>query len=364
MLRKLIIKGESTHMSLSIATQQLTHSAFPAPLELITLTNSHGLEVVLSSYGASIWSVKLYGKEDKAIDLSLSYQNIQDWAINPYYFGVTAGRVANRIGGAIFPLNGQVINLSANEGNNQLHGGPQGLSHCVWQCETKQYSDAVGAIFRIQSPDGDQGYPGNLSVTVEYRLSDSNELTLIYDALSDKTTPVCLTNHAYWNLASDKQNGILGHNLHINANHILALDSEQIPTGELVLVDDTPFDFRQIKSISQDIHQLSNGYDHYFVMAKDIDKTPCLKTIATLIEPISGRELEISTTELGVQFYSGNFLDGTRLDSNGKPLNQYQGLCLETHGYPNAVNIAHFPSVMLEANKPYKQITVHRFKNI
>ncbi|MGE6435441.1 aldose epimerase family protein [Shewanella baltica] len=352
-------------MQLSISTRKLTHTAFPGELHLITLTNSHGLEVLLSNYGASIWSVKLHGKDELPIDLSLSYQNIQDWATNPYYFGITAGRVANRIGGAQFPLNGKHIKLTPNEGSNQLHGGTQGLSHCQWQCQTEQYPDAVAATFTIQSPDGDQGFPGNLLVKIEYRLNENNELTLSYEALSDKTTPICLTNHAYWNLASDKQNGILGHSLQLYSEHILALDAEQIPTGELIQVENTPFDFRQSKPIAQDIHNLENGYDHYFIRESRGDSQSfSLKPIAHLIDPMSGREMEISTTELGLQFYSGNFLDGSHLDNHGQPLTQYRGLCLETHGYPNAVNIAHFPTVILEANALYKQITVHTFKNI
>lgn len=351
-------------MQLSISTQKLTHAAFPGELHLITLTNSHGLEVLLSNYGASIWSVKLHDKEAQPIDLSLSYQNIQDWAKNPYYFGITAGRVANRIGGAQFSLNGKHVQLTPNEGNNQLHGGAQGLSHCLWQCETLRYQDAVAASFTIISPDGDQGYPGELVIKVEYRLNESNELTIIYEAKSDQTTPVCLTNHTYWNLASDKQNGILGHSLQLQSKHILALDAEQIPTGELIQVENTAFDFRQPKMILRDIHTLDNGYDHYFVMDKKYSSTSNLNVIANLVDPISGREMEISTTELGLQFYSGNFLDGSHFDNHGQPLIQYRGLCLETHGYPNAVNIDHFPTVILEANTLYKQITVHTFKNI
>lgn len=351
-------------MQLSVSKQVLNHSAFVDEIQLVTLSNSHGLEVILSTYGASIWSVKLYGKEDEPICLSLGYQDIKDWATNPYYFGITAGRVANRIGQAKFPLANNTIKLLANEGHNQLHGGPKGLSHCTWQVKTQQGSDSVAAIFSIISPDGDQGFPGNLTINLEYRLTENNELILSYQAICDQTTPVCLTNHAYWNLASNKLQGILTHELQINASHILALDNEQIPTGELILVEETPYDFKQTKAIFQDIQQLANGYDHYFVMDRTSDDKNSLKTIATLIEPLSGREMEIMTTELGVQFYSGNFLDGSHIDEQGNILHKFHGLCLETHGYPNAVNIGHFPSVMLEANTQYQQITVHKFKNI
>ncbi|MEL4249180.1 aldose epimerase family protein [Shewanella xiamenensis] len=351
-------------MQLSVSKKNVEHAAFADELQLVTLTNSHGLEVVLSNYGASIWSVKLYGKDEQPISLSLGYQDIKDWATNPYYFGITAGRVANRIGKAQFPLAGKTIQLVANEGNNQLHGGPKGLSHCTWQVETLQDSDSVAAVFSITSPDGDQGFPGNLSIQLAYRLKENNELILSYHATCDQTTPVCLTNHAYWNLASNKQQGILEHELTIHASHILALDNEQIPTGELILVDDSAYDFKQPKAIAADIKQLANGYDHYFVMDKNPDNKNSLQTIAVLKDPLSGRELEISTTEVGVQFYSGNFLDGSHIDDEGYSINQFHGLCLETHGYPNAVNIDHFPSIMFEANTQYQQITVHKFKNI
>ncbi|MCH1931168.1 galactose mutarotase [Shewanella sp. A25] len=350
-------------MQLSVSTQTLENSAFPAPLQLVTLTNSHGLEVQLSSFGASIWAVNLHGKEAAPIALSVGYQNIEDWATNPYYFGITAGRVANRIGKAEFPLTGNTIKLLANERNNQLHGGPKGLSHCNWDVETIQDDNGVAAIFSITSPDGDQGFPGNLAIELEYRLTEANELILTYNATSDKTTPVCLTNHAYWNLASSKDDGIVGHDLHIHASNILALDGEQIPTGELTKVDNGPFDFKQTKSIGRDIKALDNGYDHFFVMDRDATG-PSLQTIAVLTDPVSGRAMEISTTELGVQFYSGNFLDGSHQDAQGNQVNKYHGLCLETHGYPNAVNVSHFPSVMLEPNAKYTQVTVHSFKNL
>lgn len=358
-------------MQLSITTQTLFHPAFPDELHLTRLTNRHGLEVLLSNYGASIWSVKLNDHSGNSVDLALNYENIEDWATNPYYFGITVGRVANRIAAAQFPLNQQRVKLAANEGNNQLHGGPQGLSHCLWQSETAQDSDSVTATFNIISPDGDQGFPGELHVKVEYRLNDNNELIISYHAMSDETTPVCLTNHTYWNLAKDKQNGILDHVLQLNTSHILALDAAQVPNGELLPVDNSAFDFRQAKSIAQDIHGLENGYDHFFVLDKSLASSTthlisdrALTSIAVLSDPISKREMEISTTELGVQFYSGNFLDGSYLDTHGEALTQFRGLCLETHGYPNAVNIPHFPSMMLEKGQQYTQITVHKFKNI
>ncbi len=295
MLSLFLIKGKALTMQLSVSKKSLVHAAFADELQLVTLTNSHGLEVVLSNYGASIWSVKLYGKDEQPISLSLGYQDIKDWATNPYYFGITAGRVANRIGKAQFPLAGKTIQLVANEGNNQLHGGPKGLSHCTWQVETLAGNDSVAAIFSITSPDGDQGFPGNLSIQLEYRLTENNELILSYQAVCDQTTPVCLTNHAYWNLASDKQQGILGHELSIHASHFLALDNEQIPTGELILVDDSAYDFKQPKAIATDIKQLANGYDHYFVMDRESDIKNNLQTIAILKDPLSDPTCEKPT---------------------------------------------------------------------
>jgi aldose 1-epimerase len=349
-------------MQASISTFNKQHPAFPGEFELVVLTNKHGLTVTLSSYGASIWSVEHIDAHGVKVPLTIGYQQLEDWASNPYYLGVTVGRVANRIGQAQFSIGETQFKLIENEGSNQLHGGPGGLSHRIWRSETQTNEDGVSAFFHLESADGDQGFPGKLDVRVEYRLTDDNELIINYDAICDQTTPISLTNHTYWNLSSDELSGILYHHLQIDADHILSLDEQQIPNGDTRAVANSVFDFRQPKLIGADICDLENGYDHYYVINEH--KADRLNFIAKLTDEASGREMEILSTEVGVQFYSGNFLDGSHCQENGEVMNKYQGLCLETHGYPNAVNIDHFPTSIIEKNTPYRQTTVHRFKHL
>lgn len=349
----------------AISEKKITHTELAAPINLITLTNCHGVNVTLSDLGASIWSVQVpsaSNESDETVELILNYQDISQWRNNPYYFGVTAGRVANRIGGASFDLQGKTIKVQANEGINQLHGGPCGVSTRIWGYETTQDENSVAVVYRLTSKDGDQGFPGNIDIELEYRLNAQNELILNYRAKADQATPICLTNHAYWNLAGTSGNDILALELQLNADNILALDKAQIPTGELLAVKGGAFDFTQAKSVGKDIQQLDNGYDHFYVANRENDQS--LMKIASLRDPSSGRVMEISTTELGVQFYSGNFLDGSIQGAQHKPLTKFMGLCLETHGYPNAVNHAHFPSIIVDKGKCYQQTTVHRFLNI
>ncbi|MCG9696617.1 aldose epimerase family protein [Shewanella sp. Isolate11] len=349
-------------MQAAISKYNKQDPAFPGEFEVITLTNNQGLKVTLSSFGASIWSVEYTDEQGTTVPLTLGYQNTSDWARNPYYFGVTVGRVANRIGNSAFAIGDTQYSLVSNEGNNQLHGGPGGFSHCIWRCETQTNDDGVSAFFLIESADGDQGFPGNLQAKVEYRLNNNNELIINYHAISDQTTPICLTNHTYWNLSSDELSGILYHKLQIDSDKILALDEQQIPNGEFVPVTGTAYDFREAKLVGADISELDNGYDHYYVINNPQDEQ--LNFIAKLTDEASGREMEILSTEVGVQFYSGNFLDSTHRRESGELINKHQGLCLETHGYPNAVNVEHFPTMIVEKNTPYTQTTVHRFKNL
>ncbi|MCE9678516.1 galactose mutarotase [Shewanella sp. AS1] len=348
-------------MQASISKNIKHDPAFPGEFEVITLTNSKGLSVTLSSFGASVWAVE-YEKEGVKIPLTLGYQEQADWATNPYYFGVTVGRVANRIGKAQFAIGDKHYPLVKNEGNNQLHGGPGGFSHRIWHSETQTNDKSVSVIFHIESQDGDQGFPGDLTAKVEYQLTEDNELIINYHALCDQTTPICLTNHTYWNLSSDALSGILYHQLQLDADRILALDEEQIPNGELIAVEGSAHDFRSPKLVGADISELENGYDHYYVASNH--QSGQLNFIARLTDPASGREMEILSTEVGVQFYSGNFLDGSRKRENGELINKHQGLCLETHGFPNGVNHGHFPSMLVTKGTPYTQTTVHRFKHL
>lgn len=344
-------------MALSISQQQLAVPFAAGEISLVRLQNAAGLQVTLSSWGAAIWALQL--TTPKVYQLVLNYGNLADWADNPYFFGVTVGRVANRIAQARFMLGGRHIQLNANEGPNQLHGGAEGLWRRNWAVRTEQDAESVAAIFSCSSPDGDQGFPGRLDVEVCYRLTAANELHICYQAQTDQLTPVSLTNHSYWNLAGAGQD-ILSHQLWLDSAEILALDAAQIATGARLPVAHSAFDFQISKPIGQDIQQLAGGYDHYYVLTPPAG--PQLRLAACLQAPSSGIRMDILTTEPGIQFYSGNFLDGSKPGRDGRPLSRYAGLCLEAHGYPNAVNCADFPGGLLAPGQRYQQQTVHRFR--
>ncbi len=325
------------------------------PLRVYTLENRSGLRVELCDLGACLLSVYAADRLGQRENVVLRYGEPCHWLDNSWYLGVSVGRVANRIGGAAFERQGRRFALTANEGGNQLHGGPEGLSRKRWQAEVISNS---AVRFSCRSIDGEAGYPGNLDVAATYRLDDDDTLTLSYTAHCDQDSPVNLTNHAYWNLAG--QGDVLAHGLQINASHYLMLDSAQIPTGELRSVDASAMDFREAKAIGRDIGQVFGGYDHYWVA--DSHSAGELKPIACLTDPGSGRQLDILSTEPGVQFYSGNFLDGSRTDERGRPMVRHAGLCLETHGFPDAPNHPHFPSVWVPAGQEVKQTTAYRFR--
>lgn len=349
---------------MSVSCRSLTHPALAQPVQLITLDNGNGLTVTLSTLGAGIWSVTQRDESGTPAELVLNYQDPAHWATNRYYFGVTIGRVANRIGAGAFELGGKLVKLTANEGENQLHGGPAGLGSRFWQYRTEQQTDSVAVIFSCHSADGDQGYPGNIAVDVTYRLNCDNELSIDYYATTDQLTPLSLTNHCYWNLAAQPGVDVLGHTLWLNAGHTLQVNEQLVPDGNLLPVADTAFDFQQAKPIGRDIAHLTNGYDHFFVL-NNVAPRPTGKSqpqlAAVLSYPASGRVMDILTTEAGVQFYSGNFLDGSLNGANSLPLHKFAGLCLETHAYPNAVNLPQFPSILITPAQPYRQRTVHRF---
>ena len=345
--------------AMSVSSRELAHPALAQPLQLITLDNGNGLTATLSTLGAGIWSVTQLDESGTAAELVLNYRDPAQWAVNPYYFGVTIGRVANRIAAAAFELDGKQVKLIANEGRNQLHGGPQGLGSCFWQYRTEHQADSVAVIFSCQSADGDQGYPGNVALEVCYRLNRDNELSIDYYATTDKLTPLSLTNHCYWNLAAKPGADVLGHTLWLNASHTLEVNEQLVPNGNLLAVAGTAFDFQQAKTIGRDIAQLTNGYDHFFVLNNINKQQPQLAAVLT--DPGSGRVMDILTTEAGMQFYSGNFLDGSLNGADGLPLSKFAGLCLETHAYPNAVNLPQFPSILITPAQAYRQRTIYRF---
>lgn len=343
-------------MGFVVTTDTLQVAALKRPLQLIKLTNPAGLTVTLSNLGAGLWSVlmpDLVPESDFAekTELLQNYQDPGHFARNPYYFAVTIGRVANRIGAAAYMQQGKVISLLANEGPNQLHGGPDGLGSRFWDFDIDQQKDRVSVTFRITSLEGDQGFPGQLDVQLRYSLLAHHELVLEYSAVSDQDTPVSLTNHAYWAIAGVGKGSVLEQQLMLDADFVLALDKQLVPTGELVPVTGV-FDFKAGKPIGQDIGQLENGYDHYFILNKDRDQN----TAAALVrDPVSGRFLQLFTDQPGIQFYSGNFLDGSIAGNQGAAIEKYAALCLEPHGYPNAVNKPNFPTALLKAGQLYRQ---------
>jgi aldose 1-epimerase len=343
-------------MGFVVTTDTLQLAALKRPLQLIKLTNPAGLSVTLSNLGAGLWSVLMpelvpdSGSAEK-VELLQNYQNPSHFARNPYYFAVTIGRVANRIGAAAYMQQGKVISLLANEGPNQLHGGPDGLGSRFWSFDIEQQKDRVSVTFRITSLEGDQGFPGQLDVQLRYTLLAHHELVLEYSAVSDKDTPVSLTNHAYWAIGGVGKGTVLEQQLQLNADFILQLDKQLVPTGELVPAAGA-FDFKTGKLIGQDIGQLENGYDHYFVLSTNRDQN---RAAALVRDPLSGRFLQLFTDQPGIQFYSGNFLDGSIVGNQGTSIEKYAALCLEPHGYPNAVNKPNFPTALLKAGQLYRQ---------
>ncbi len=337
-----------------ISQSKLPVPGLESPLQVFTLENCGGLRVELCNLGASLQSVHVADRQGRYENVVLSYSNPRDHLNDAWYLGVTVGRVANRIGGAAIQRRDKRFALTANEGINQLHGGPAGLSQKRWQAEL--LGDKA-VRFSCRSADGESGYPGNLEVELTYELDDEDTLKLVYEARCDQDTPVSLTNHAYWNLAG--RGDVLGHRLQLAADQYLALDSAQIPTGEMCQVAGTAMDFRQVKPIGRDIDQVPGGYDHFWVVNRQ--NTGILKPIASLADPCSGRQMNILSTEPGVQFYSGNFLDGSRNDERGRALSRHSGLCLECHGFPDAPNHPHFPTIWVPAGQIYKQITTYQF---
>ena len=325
-------------------------------VEIYTLTNDKGLEARVMTYGATLVSLRVPDRAGRLGDIVLGYDSLDGYIKNSPYFGSTVGRYGNRIAKAAFTLDGMTYKLAANNGENHLHGGIKGFDKVVWKAEPAREAGAAGLKFTYLSRDGEEGYPGNLSVTVIYSLTDENELRITYEAVTDKPTPVNLTHHSYFNLAGIGD--ILGHELMINAAGYTPVDSGLIPTGEIRAVEGSPFDFTKAHAIGERIAQVEGGYDHNFVLKRGGGQ---LDLAARVFEPTSGRVLEILTTEPGLQFYSGNFLDGTITGKGGRVTLKHHGFCLETQHFPDSPNRPNFPSTILRPGAVYRSLTVHRF---
>jgi aldose 1-epimerase len=329
-----------------------------AKIDCFTLTNSGGLSAKVITYGCILTSLRMPDKYGKTGEITLGFDTLEGYLADQPYFGALVGRFANRIAGGRFELDGKSYNLACNEkGANHLHGGKVGFDKRVWSAEELRSNDRIGVCFSYTSPDGEEGYPGNLAVIVTYSLNEQNELIFDYQAQTDQSTPINLTNHAYWNLSGAGSGTIYDHTLFLSCPSYLPVNEELIPTGEILPVKGTALDFTTEKPIGRDIDQLPIGYDHCFVAERD---DASLTAIARLFDPASGRGLEISTTKPAVQLYTGNFLTGIK-GAHGVVFSKHSALCLETEGFPDAVNRPEFPAAVLRPGESYHHTTVQRF---
>lgn len=327
-------------------------------VELYTLNNENGVELEIMTYGAAIVSLKVPDKDGQIDDIVLGYDNLKDYIDNSPYFGATIGRYANRIKRGQFTLNGVKYQLTINDGRNHLHGGVKGFDKVFWEANSFKESDGVGVKLTYHSKDGEEGYPGNLTASVTYTLTNNNELKMEYEATTDKPTIVNLTNHSYFNLAGQGIGNILSHKLMINADSFTPVDDELIPTGEIKTVKETPMDFTSPIAIGERIDEVKGGYDHNFVLNSENNS---LSLAAQVYEPTSGRVMEIYTTQPGIQFYSGNFLDGTITGKQERIYKKHYAFCLEPQHFPDSPNHPNFPSVVLNPGEKYLQQSVYVF---
>ncbi len=329
-------------------------------VDIYTLTNRSGIEARVMTYGATLVSLRLPDRNGAFADVNLGFDDLEGYLGTHPYFGVIVGRYANRIARGRFSLDGIEYSLALNNNGNSLHGGLKGFDKVVWKPEPVQSAGGVGVKLNYLSKDMEEGYPGNLSVTVVYALTNTDELTISYEAETDKKTPINLTNHAYWNLKGEGNGDILGHVLRLEADKITAVDSAAnlIPTGEIVPVAGTPFDFTSPHAIGERIAQVEGGYDHNFVLRGGGGK---LVLAARVEEPGSGRAMEIFTDQPAIQLYTGNFLDGTVVGKGGGAYRKHYAVCLETQHFPDSPNHPNFPSTILEPGQKYRTVTVHKF---
>ena len=355
-------QGDAMNSAPSATMQQFDTLADSTPINKVTLTNSHGVEVEVISYGGIITRITTPDSDGNQANIVLGFDNVADYVASSTYFGAIIGRYGNRIKGGKFTLNGTQYQLAKNDGDNHLHGGVQGFDKKVWQMQPFTTANSAGVKLTLLSPDGDQGYPGNLATEVTYTLNNNNALDMQFVATTDKPTIVNMTQHSYFNLAG--KGDILDHQLQINADRMTPVDGGLIPTGEITKVAGTAFDFREMKAIGKDINdddeqlKLGKGYDHNFVL-KDVADGQ-LVAAASVYEPRSGRTLTVLTEEPSVQFYSGNFLDGSTAQP-GLVHNFRSGFCLEPQHNPDSPNQPDFLSTVLHPGSVYSTRIVYEF---
>lgn len=323
---------------------------------LYTLINAKGTQITITNYGGIVTSWVSADKNNNKSSIVLGYDSLSGYLASHPYFGAIVGRYGNRIAKGKFSLDSIEYTLATNNGPNHLHGGIKGFDKQVWE-PTVENDSVPSLMLTYLSKDGEEGYPGNLNVDVHYTLTDDDELKIEYNATTDKKTVINLTNHSYFNLTGDVSNPILDHVLQIDANSFTSVDSTLIPTGEITPVLGTPFDFTQPTKIGLRIDSVKGGYDHNYVLNKTDSS---LTKMITVSEEKSGRVLEVFTSEPGVQFYTGNFLDGTLKTSNGKSIGQHAAFCLETQHFPDSPNEPKFPTTVLLPGEKYHSVTVYK----
>jgi aldose 1-epimerase len=324
-----------------------------------TFTNANGMSVSVINYGAIVTHLFTPDKNGIPGDIVLGYDNLRQYLEdNSPYFGCVAGRYANRIALGKFEINGKTYQLATNNGINHLHGGVEGFDKKIWQAEDFIYPDSAGVVLSYLSPDGEEGYPGNLSTKVIYTLNNNNEFRIDYEAATDKSTVVNLTHHSYFNLKGQGNGDIYDHYMQIDAGFYVPVDNNLIPTGQLEAVSETPMDFRNPEPAGSRINQIEGGYDHTFVLNNYNGK---IRKVATVSELSSGRTMILFTDQPGVQFYSGNFLDGSLTGKSNKVYHQHYGFCLETQHFPDSPNQPSFPSTVLKPGEKYQTTTIYRF---
>lgn len=333
---------------------------------LYTFSNKSGMEVKIMNYGGIVTSLKVPDKNGNVEDVVLGFDNLDDYITKKSpYFGAIVGRYGNRIAKGKFTLDGTEYNLAINNGENHLHGGLIGFDKVVWDAKTFENENGAGLELKYVSQDMEEGYPGNLSLTVIYTVKANNEIQIDYDATTDKSTVVNVTQHSYFNLTGNVKRDILDHEVTIKSDNLIPVDAGLIPTGELLPVSGTPFDFNTLTKVGERIDgdheqlKLGGGYDHCWVLSKSSEDA--LEWVVKAVEPVSGRVFELATTEPGVQFYTGNFLDGTLTGKGGVVYEQRYGLCFEPEHYPDSPNQPNFPSVVLNPGEEYNTTTVWKF---
>lgn len=364
-LMAISLAGCGGQNSLTVNEETWGHLPDGRPVSLYTLANVRDVTVQISNYGGTLVSVQWPDAGGQSADVLLGYYDLAGYLDNNPYFGGIIGRYANRIDEGMFTLNGQTYRLATNDGPNHLHGGEQGFDKRVWNAEPITGRDSIGVRLRYVSPDMEEGYPGELTTAVTYTLNNDNELRLDYAATTTEPTVVNLTNHPYWNLAGQGNGTILDHRMMINANQFTPIDSTLIPTGELRSVAGTPFDFREPTAIGARINQgtpqlrYGNGYDHNWVLNKP--EAGALTLACRVTDDGTGRVLEVYTTEPGLQFYSGNFLDGSITGKNNETYEYREAMVLEAQHFPDSPNHSSFPSTVLKPGEQYTQTTIYKF---